>query len=53
MTKRGCGLPYAGVLQDEGYDVEAVNSGEACLDRLGRKRYDVIILDVWLPGWTV
>jgi len=39
-----------GVLQDEGYDVEAVNSGEACLDRLGRKRYDVIILDVWLPG---
>ena len=39
-----------GVLQDEGYDVEAVDSGEACLDRLARKRYDVIILDVWLPG---
>ncbi len=39
-----------GVLQDEWYDVEAVDSGEACLDRLARKRYDVIILDVWLPG---
>ena len=30
--------------------MEAVDSGEACLDRLARKRYDVIILDVWLPG---
>ena len=39
-----------GVLRDEGYDVEAVESGEACLDRLARESYDVVVLDVWLPG---
>ncbi len=39
-----------GVLRDEGYVVEAVDSGEACLDRVVRKTYDVIMLDIWLPG---
>jgi two-component system nitrogen regulation response regulator NtrX len=39
-----------GVLRDEGYDVDAVDSGEACLERLGRDAYDVVLLDVWLPG---
>jgi len=39
-----------GVLRDEGYDVDAVDSGEACLDRLARHVYDVVLLDVWLPG---
>ncbi len=39
-----------GVLQDEGYSVEAVSSGEACLDRLTRGPVDLIVLDVWLPG---
>src|SRR5215216_3277934 len=40
----------SGVLRDEGYAVEAVDSGEACLDRVARARYDVIVLDIWLPG---
>jgi two-component system, NtrC family, nitrogen regulation response regulator NtrX len=40
----------SGVLRDEGYQVEAVESGEACLDRLTRAPYDVVLLDVWLPG---
>jgi two-component system nitrogen regulation response regulator NtrX len=40
----------SGVLADEGYDVEAVESGEACLERLARQSYDVVVLDVWLPG---
>jgi len=39
-----------GVLRDEGYDVDAVDSGEACLERLARHVYDVVLLDVWLPG---
>src|SRR4051795_1260465 len=39
-----------GVLRDEGYAVEAVESGEACLDRVTRMPFDVIILDIWLPG---
>jgi two-component system, NtrC family, nitrogen regulation response regulator NtrX len=40
----------SGVLRDEGYVVEAVESGEACLDRVVRAPYDVIVLDIWLPG---
>jgi two-component system nitrogen regulation response regulator NtrX len=39
-----------GVLRDEGYEVDAVDSGEACLERLGREAYDVVLLDIWLPG---
>src|SRR5437868_5016884 len=39
-----------GVLQDEGYAVEAVPSGEVCLDRVVRGGIDVVLLDVWLPG---
>src|SRR6188768_2556444 len=40
----------SGVLRDEGYVVEAVESGESCLDRVVRAPYDVIVLDIWLPG---
>ena len=40
----------SGVLRDEGYAVDAVESGEACLDRVMRAPYDVIVLDIWLPG---
>ena len=39
-----------GVLADEGYAVEAVESGEAGLHALERGRYDLLLLDVWLPG---
>src|SRR6187397_680559 len=39
-----------GVLKDEGYTVEAVSSGEACLERLTRGPVDLVVLDVWLPG---
>jgi len=38
------------VLQDEGYRVAAVESGEACLDFLAKEKCDVLLLDVWLPG---
>ena len=40
----------SGVLRDEGYIVDAVESGEACLERLSRTPYDAIVLDIWLPG---
>jgi len=39
-----------GVLRDEGYAVEAVASGEDCLERVTRGGVDLIMLDVWLPG---
>src|ERR671925_140122 len=39
-----------GVLRDEGYEVDAVDTGEACLERLTRHTYDVVVLDIWMPG---
>jgi two-component system, NtrC family, nitrogen regulation response regulator NtrX len=39
-----------GLLRDEGYGVDTVDSGEACLDQVTRRAYDVILLDIWLPG---
>jgi len=38
------------VLQDEGYRVEAVESGEVCLESLTKKKFDLVLLDIWLPG---
>src|SRR5579872_36724 len=46
----GVRTALSGVLHDEGYAVEAVASGEACLDRVTRGPVDLIVLDVWLPG---
>jgi two-component system nitrogen regulation response regulator NtrX len=39
-----------GVLEDEGYTCEAVDSGEECLRELARHAYDVVLLDVWMGG---
>jgi two-component system, NtrC family, nitrogen regulation response regulator NtrX len=39
-----------GVLHDEGYRPEAVESGEACLASLEKHPFDILLLDVWLPG---
>ena len=39
-----------GVLEDEGYAAHAVESGEACLDELGRQACELVLLDIWLPG---
>jgi two-component system, NtrC family, nitrogen regulation response regulator NtrX len=39
-----------GALTDEGYSVSSVDSGEACLDLLRKTVFDVILLDIWLPG---
>jgi two-component system nitrogen regulation response regulator NtrX len=46
----GVRASLGGVLRDEGYSVDAVDSGEACLDQVMRRPYDVVLLDVWLPG---
>src|SRR5271165_947702 len=39
-----------GVLEDEGYTAIAAGSGEACLECLAQQVFDVVLLDVWLPG---
>ncbi|MGE0359726.1 MAG: sigma-54-dependent transcriptional regulator [Vicinamibacterales bacterium] len=46
----GVRAALGGVLRDEGYAVDAVESGETCLERVVTHGYDVILLDVWMPG---
>jgi two-component system nitrogen regulation response regulator NtrX len=40
----------SGVLRDEGFDVETAETGEQCLEMANGAAYDVIVLDIWLPG---
>src|SRR5687767_10354629 len=40
----------SGVLQDEGFDVDTASSGEECLEKANGAAFDVIVLDIWLPG---
>jgi two-component system nitrogen regulation response regulator NtrX len=37
------------LLRDEGYEVEAISTGEECLQQVERRSFDLILLDVWLP----
>jgi two-component system nitrogen regulation response regulator NtrX len=47
--ERGIRETLRGVLEDEGFDVETVASGEECLKFVKTKRFGCILLDVWLP----
>jgi len=40
----------AEVLEDEGYAAAQAESGEACLETLRKRSFDVVLLDIWLPG---
>jgi two-component system, NtrC family, nitrogen regulation response regulator NtrX len=40
----------AALLREEGYNTEAVASGEECLERVATGGFDLILLDVWLTG---
>src|SRR5437867_12753982 len=48
--ERGIRETLTAVLRDEGFAAEAVESGEECLQALGRRAYGCVLLDVWLPG---
>jgi len=39
-----------GILEDEGYRSDVAETGEACLESLQQKKFDVVLLDIWLPG---
>ena len=38
------------ILRDERYAVETVESAELALERLNAAEFEVVLLDVWLPG---
>src|SRR5690349_1138752 len=40
----------ASILQDEGYHVESAASAEEALQRASGGEFEVVLLDVWLPG---
>ena len=48
--ERGIRETLRGVLEDEGFAVDAVASGEECLQAVERRAYGCVLLDVWLPG---
>jgi two-component system, NtrC family, nitrogen regulation response regulator NtrX len=39
-----------GVLEDEGYQVSSVATGDDCIRLVSQEYFDLIFLDVWLPG---
>jgi two-component system nitrogen regulation response regulator NtrX len=39
-----------GILEDEGYRVDTVESAEAALARMSTGRFDLVLLDIWLPN---
>jgi two-component system nitrogen regulation response regulator NtrX len=46
--ERGIRETLRGVLEDEGFAIETVESGEACLKSAESKTYACILLDIWL-----
>ena len=48
--ERGIRETLSAVLRDEGFNADAVESGEDCLKAIGRRAYGCVLLDVWLPG---
>src|SRR5918999_6093409 len=48
--ERGIRETLSAVLEDEGFEVEAVGSGEECLRAVERRAFGCLLLDVWLPG---
>ena len=50
LSEPGVRSSISGVLRDEGFEVDTVGTGEECLERANSDAYDVIVLDIWLPG---
>ena len=40
------------ILSDAGYDVATVNNGSAALKRVAEQKPDLIVLDVYMPGYS-
>ncbi len=45
-------LPLVDNLEDEGFEVEQASSGEAAIETATKRPFDVIVLDIMLPGMS-
>ena len=50
--ERGVRDSLQAILRDEGFQADAVATGEECLARLESQEYDAVLLDIWLPVQT-
>jgi len=48
--EKGVQTSIRGILEDAGFDAQAVSSGEEALDVVLKREFPVVLLDVWLPG---
>jgi two-component system nitrogen regulation response regulator NtrX len=48
--EKGVQTSVQGILEDAGFDSEAVSSGEEALELLLKREFPVVLLDIWLPG---
>ena len=48
--ERGIRTSLQEILREEGWQTDAVATGEDCLKAMAKKPYNVLLLDVWLPG---
>ena len=40
------------LLESGGYEVESAMGGEECLDLISNKQFDIILLDITMPGFS-
>src|SRR5262245_51662758 len=48
--EEGIRATLGAVLEDEGFSVKAVATGEECVAAFEERLYSCVLLDVWLPG---
>jgi two-component system nitrogen regulation response regulator NtrX len=48
--EKGVQTSIQGILEDVGFDSQAVSSGEEALELLLKREFPVVLLDIWLPG---
>jgi len=48
--EQGIRQSLKGVLEDEGFSVQTVESGEECLKLFESRIFSCVLLDIWLPG---
>ncbi len=41
-----------GILEDEGYSINTTETGEEALELLTKQDFDLVLLDIWLPGMS-